>query len=50
MNTESQIPKRAVGWSAVRRQIADWPKPALIALVKDLHDASPENRDFLGAI
>jgi len=46
MDTESQIPKRASGWSAVRRQIADWPKPALIALVKDLHDASPENRDF----
>jgi hypothetical protein len=49
MNAESQIPKRASGWSAVRRQIADWPKPALIALVKDLHDASPENRDFLRA-
>ena len=25
----------------------DWSKPALIALVKDLHDASPDNRDFL---
>ncbi len=49
MNTESQIPKRARGWSAIRRRIADWPKPALIALVKDLHDASPENRDFLPA-
>ena len=49
MSTESQNPKRASGWSAVRRHIADWPKPALIALVKDLHDASPENRDFLRA-
>ncbi len=49
MNTESQIPRRARGWSAIRRRIANWPKPALIALVKDLHDASPENRDFLPA-
>ena len=49
MNAESQIPKRATGWSAIRQQIADWPKPALLELVKDLHDASPENRDFLRA-
>jgi hypothetical protein len=49
MNAELQTPKRATGWSAVCRQIADWPKPALIALVKDLHNASPENRDFLRA-
>ncbi len=27
----------------------DWSKPALIALVKDLYDASPDNRDFLQA-
>jgi hypothetical protein len=46
MNAESQSPKRATGWSAVRRQIAAWPKPALLALVKDLHDASPQNRDL----
>lgn len=31
----------------IRQQIAGWPRPALIALIKDLHDASPENRDFL---
>ena len=49
MDANSQTPKRSAGWSAIRRQIADWPKPALIALVKDLHDASPENRDFLRA-
>ena len=47
MNAES--PKRASAWSAIRRHIADWPKPALLTLVKDLHDASPENRDFLRA-
>ncbi len=33
MNTESQIQKPVSGWSAVRRQIANSPKPALIALV-----------------
>ncbi len=49
MNSKLQTPKRATGWSAIRQQIADWPKPALIALVKDLHGASPENRDFLRA-
>jgi len=49
MDAESKIPKRPSGWSAIRRQIADWPKPALLTLVKDLHDASSENRDFLRA-
>ena len=49
MNAEPQTPKRATGWSAIRQQISDWPKPALLALVKDLHDAAPENRDFLRA-
>ena len=49
VNAEPQTVKRATGWSAIRRQIAGWPKPALLALVKDLHDASPENRDFLRA-
>jgi len=47
MNAES--PKRASAWSAIRQQIAEWSKPALLTLVKDLHDASPENRDFLRA-
>ena len=41
--------QRANNWSAIRRQLADWPKPALLALVKDLHNASPENPDFLRA-
>ena len=39
--------KKTTGWQNIRRQLDDWSKPALIALVKDLHDASPENRDFL---
>jgi len=39
VNAEPQTVKRAAGWS----------KPALLALIKDLPDASPENRDFLRA-
>jgi hypothetical protein len=39
--------QKSTGWQNVRRQLDDWSKPALIALVKDLHDASPDNRDFL---
>jgi len=41
--------KKSTGWSNVRRQMDDWSKPALIALVKDLYDGSPDNRDFLQA-
>jgi hypothetical protein len=39
--------KKSTGWQNMRRQLDDWSKPALIALVKDLHDALPDNRDFL---
>ena len=39
--------KKTTGWQKIRQQLDDWSKPALIALVKDLHDASPDNRDFL---
>jgi len=38
--------KKSTGWSNVRRRLEDWSKPALIALLKDLYDASPDNRDF----
>ncbi|MFA4839560.1 MAG: hypothetical protein WC703_08805 [Candidatus Neomarinimicrobiota bacterium] len=41
--------KKPNGWSAVRRQLADWGKPALLALVKDLYDAAADNRDFIQA-
>lgn len=41
--------KKSTGWSQIRKELKDWPKPALTALVKDLYDASPENRDFLHA-
>jgi len=46
---EPMSEKKSTGWQNVRRQLNDWTKPALIALVKDLHDASPDNRDFLQA-
>jgi hypothetical protein len=39
--------KKTTGWQKIRQQLDDWSKPALVALVKDLHDASPDNRDFL---
>ena len=39
--------KKTTGWQNMRRQLDNRSKPVLIALVKDLHDASPDNRDFL---
>ena len=41
--------KKSTGWQNVLRQLSDWSKPALIALVKDLYEASTKNRDFLDA-
>lgn len=41
--------KKSTGWLSVRNQVSDWSKPALIALVKDLYEASLDNRDFLQA-
>lgn len=40
---------KSAGWQNVRRKLGDWSKPALIALVKDLYEVSPGNRDFLHA-
>jgi len=37
------------GWSAARQHLANWDKPALLALVKDLYDSSAVNRDFIHA-
>jgi hypothetical protein len=36
-------------WTAIRQHIKSWESDALIALIKDLHDSSPTNRDFLNA-
>ncbi len=49
MNLTPQTPKCPSGWATIRQQMAGWSKPALMALLKDLHDASPANRDFLRA-
>ncbi|HTV42306.1 MAG TPA: hypothetical protein VMF08_17175 [Candidatus Sulfotelmatobacter sp.] len=40
---------KSTGWQSVRQQLNGWSKSALIALVKDLYEASPDNRDFLQA-
>lgn len=37
------------GWKAVRQQLTTWDKPSLLALVKDLYDATAANRDFIQA-
>jgi hypothetical protein len=41
--------KKPSGWSAVRRQLTTWDKPALLALLKDLYEVAGVNRDFLQA-
>jgi hypothetical protein len=49
---EKTKPKRDAagrGWSGIRAQLHQWPKPAVIGLLKDLYDASAENRDFIAA-
>jgi len=43
------LKKQPAGWSLIRQQTKDWSRPALLALIKDLHDASTANRDFLRA-
>jgi hypothetical protein len=50
MPNENKKPtKKPGGWSVARRHLSTWDKPALLALVKDLHDASSANRDFIQA-
>jgi len=41
--------KKPGGWSAARQHLATWDKPALLALIKDLHDLAAVNRDFIQA-
>ncbi|MBY0248111.1 MAG: hypothetical protein K2Q17_10640 [Nitrospiraceae bacterium] len=41
--------KKSSGWSSIRRHLDVQSKPALLALVKDLYDASSTNRNFLHA-
>ena len=50
MPDETKKPsKKSSGWSAVRSRLANWEKPVLLTLVKDLYDAAAENRDFIEA-
>ena len=37
------------GWGTLRRHLAAWEKPALLALIKDLYEVAAENRDFIQA-
>jgi hypothetical protein len=39
--------KKSSGWQSVREKLSRCSKPDLIALVKGLYEASPNNRDFL---
>jgi hypothetical protein len=41
--------KKPIGWSAIRQRLNVLSKPGLLALVKDLYEASSSNRDFLHA-
>lgn len=43
------LTKKSGAWSAVRRHLATWDKPALVALLKDLYDAAAGNREFIQA-
>jgi hypothetical protein len=45
----NQTIKKPGGWSAARKHLSTWDKPALLALVKDLYDAAAGNRDFIHA-
>lgn len=50
MPDETKKPTRkAGGWSAARKHLATWDKPALLALVKDLYDSAAGNRNFIHA-
>lgn len=46
---KDEAPKKSGGWSRVSKHLATWDRPALLALVKDLHDAAAANRDFIQA-
>lgn len=45
----SDATKKPGSWKAVRQQLAAWDKTALLALVKDLYEASGVNRDLVEA-
>src|SRR5437762_11525705 len=50
MPSETKKPtKKSSGWGVVRTHLANWDKPALLALIKDLYETAAANRDFIHA-
>jgi len=45
----SLLKQKSPGWPSIRQQLKGWSHPNLVALVKDLYEASVGNRDFLHA-
>src|SRR2546421_12652037 len=41
--------KSSVGWGACKAAMRDWPRPGVIALLKELYELSDDNRRFLHA-
>jgi len=41
--------RRKPSWANLKQKIKLWGRPELLALLKELHDLSPENRLFLQA-
>ena len=46
-DTTKKPGKKPGGWTTARQHLATCDKPALLALVKDLYDASVGNRNFI---
>jgi hypothetical protein len=49
VTNRNQMNQKTTSWKNVRQRLNGWSKPALVALVKDLYEASADNRDFLHA-
>jgi hypothetical protein len=41
--------QRVASWAACKHAIADWPRPGVVGLVKELYELSDDNRRFLHA-
>jgi hypothetical protein len=48
-NENNKKAKMPVGWSSARQHLATLDKPELLALIKDLYDATIGNRNFIQA-
>ncbi len=45
----TQKPAKAANWSQIKEPLKEFNREQLLALIKDLHDYSTQNRDFLAA-